>query len=173
MSVSSVDSMELMDSAPPLMEMHINSADRLMLTLTKSALKNIQVLSEAWSSVNDVMKIEPKATTPLMIQNLCGVNVTVKGKLHGSRTGPAPQFTLLNNETQSMKLDQARGDRRGAKLSRDHSSANMKITDAASISVIIEGFEEIKDIKIVQAGVYLYSLVPSVKSSNKREVGIQ
>ena len=37
-----------------------------------------------------------------------------------------------------MKLDQARGDRRGAKLSRDHSSANMKITEASSISVIIE-----------------------------------
>ena len=34
----------------------------------------------------------------------------------------------------------------------------------------IQGFEEIADVKIVQAGLYLYGLVPLLKASAKREV---
>ncbi len=51
-----------------------------MLTLTNSALKNFTVLSEAWTNVSDDMKIEPKVAHPLMIHNMCGVQVTIRGK---------------------------------------------------------------------------------------------
>ena len=59
--------------------------DKLLLTLTNSALKNFQVLSEAWSVVSDDMTIQPKAVSPLMVHNLCGVNITVRGKQDASR----------------------------------------------------------------------------------------
>ena len=35
-----------------------------------------------------------------------------------------------------------------------------------------QGYEEIKDIQIVQAGLYIYGLIPAVKASTRREVGL-
>ncbi|KAL5247330.1 hypothetical protein ACHWQZ_G019262 [Mnemiopsis leidyi] len=176
MSQSSADSMDIMENAPPLYEIHITSDDKLLLTLTNSALKNFQVLSEAWSVVSDDMTIQPKAVSPLMVHNLCGVNIIVRGKQDSSRNVPPPEFELVHDEKQGLKLEMAgmkRGKDRGKQrvLAREKSqnTKNSEISDAASISVKIEGYEEIKDIQIVQAGLYIYGLIPAVKASTRRE----
>ena len=36
---------------------------------------------------------------------------------------------------------------------------------------LTQGYEEIKDIQIVQAGLYIYGLVPALRAATRREVG--
>ena len=50
------------------------------------------------------MKIEPKSTTPLMIHNLTGVEVMVKGKQQVKGEDP-PTLVLPNNEQHNLTAE--------------------------------------------------------------------
>ena len=41
------------------------------------------------------------------------------------------------------------------------------------VNVLSQGYEEVKDVQIVQAGLYIYGLVPALKTNSRREVFLQ
>ncbi|XP_035670900.1 vacuolar protein sorting-associated protein 13C-like isoform X6 [Branchiostoma floridae] len=151
--------LEVIPSAPPTMSINVKSSDVMNIVFSKALLTLLTNMGKAFSEA--VYDTSPKVSeeemhSPFMVKNEMGCNVTIH---------PGPTLQLVASamqpagnrlaDSQTLYMEARRGVDSGMKKSFLAKQDNII---RHTVSVQVQGYDELKDIPIYKAGRRLYNV---------------